>query len=309
MMTLAKSFASLTAFACGAIVALAALGASQDVLAAPGSVTVHTCAAADGRLRLTETGVPCLPDERRVRIHVPGQDDPECKADNSRLETLERRLRDLERRSSFGGKRRVNAPFKVITDTGATLLEIDDWEADFYNRAGKNVVSIVTTDTFGGSLHTRSTDGTSTAQLHAGHLRFEDKGQERVHLGLLPDNRYGLMVKNTQGKNVAYLGQARDGSGYAGVADNAGYTKVEMSLNNGAGSLAVWNNEKQAVALFVAGMSTGAGLMQLTNAAGATMVEAGVNPDGAGVVRTGPNMRHSGVGILGLVPSFVIGKP
>ncbi len=307
-MTRTRLFACLSAFACGAFVALVAIGSRQDVLAASGSLTVHTCAAADGLLRVTEAGVPCRPDERRVRIHVPGQDDPECKTDNARLDTLEQRLRDLERRS-FGGKRRVNAPFKVITDRGATLLEIDDWEADFYNRDGKNVVSIVTTDTFGGSLHTRTPDGGSTAQLHAGHLRFEDKRQERVHLGLLPDNRYGLMVKNTQGKNVAYLGQARDGSGFAGVADTAGYTKVEMSVNKGAGNLAVWNNEKQTVALFVAGTSTGAGLMQLTDGTGATMVEAGVNPDGAGVVRTGPNMRGFNVGFVGLVPSLIVGKP
>jgi hypothetical protein len=39
------------------------------------------------------------------------------------------------------------------------------------------------------------------------------------------------------------------------------------------------------------------------------MVEAGVNPNGAGVVRAGPNMRDFGVGLIGLVPSMILGKP
>ena len=40
----------------------------------------------------------------------------ECKADNARLEKFESRLKDLERRSTFDGRRRVTAPFTVITD-------------------------------------------------------------------------------------------------------------------------------------------------------------------------------------------------
>lgn len=53
-----------------------------------------------------------------------------------------------------------------------------------------------------------------------------------------------------------------------------------------------------------------AGLLQLTDGGGRLMVEAGVDAkDGAGIVRTGPDMRHSGVGIVGLTPSSIRGKP
>jgi hypothetical protein len=61
--------------------------------------------------------------------------------------------------------------------------------------------------------------------------------------------------------------------------------------------------------VFVAGTNTGAGLMELNDGTGTAIVEAGVNPDGAGVVRTGPNMRGFGVGLVGLVPSMILGKP
>ena len=307
-MTKARLFASCSAFGCGAIVALVAITSRQDILAAPGTITVHTCAAADGRLRVIDAAVPCEPEERRVRIHVPSQDDPECKADNARLEKFESRLKDLERRSTFDGRRRVTAPFTVITDKDAPILKIDDWQAQFYNLQNKNVVSIVASGTFGGSLLTRTPDGQSTAQIHAGHVRFEEQRKERVHLGLLPDKRYGMMIANVQGKNVAYLGQARDGTGYVGLADAAGATKVELSVNKNAGHLAV-RNAKQVAGVFVAGTNTGAGLMELNDGTGTAIVEAGVNPDGAGVVRTGPNMRGFGVGLVGLVPSMILGKP
>ena len=55
--------------------------------------------------------------------------------------------------------------------------------------------------------------------------------------------------------------------------------------------------------------ASGGGQLQLTNAAGISMVEAGLNEENVGVVRTFPGTCHFGVGILGLVPNCIVGRP
>ena len=68
-MLIANRFAGISAFACGAVIAMVVLAARQDLTAAP-AIYVHTCAAADGSLRYTEATVACAPEERRIRIRL-----------------------------------------------------------------------------------------------------------------------------------------------------------------------------------------------------------------------------------------------
>lgn len=52
----------------------------------------------------------------------------------------------------------------------------------------------------------------------------------------------------------------------------------------------------------------GNGQLQLTNASGQTMVEAGVTIHGVGAVRTGPHGFNSNINFLGLPGSYIAGK-
>ena len=308
-----KAFARLSAFACGAVVALVVLVSRQDLSAAR-SVTIHTCAAADGTLRVTESNVPCQPAERRVRLHLSEPKDPECKEDDGHVEKLERRLRDLEARDRRGTLRgrRVVAPFEVITKKGGRVLRIEEQNVTFYNRDGKPVVWIEA-DNSGGLLQTQSVSGDREATIAAqdlrAHLVIKEKGNARIDLGRRANGRYSLQVYGAQNKQVVGFGQSEAGSGLVLIADAAGTDKVRVSIHkpgDGGTRVDVMNNAGTIVGSMSAG--TAAGQLQLTDAAGRSMVEAGLTDANVGVVRTLPGTCHFGVGILGLVPNCIVGK-
>lgn len=79
-------------------------------------------------------------------------------------------------------------------------------------------------------------------------------------------------------------------------------------MASGSGIVEVVNGEGVGVARMSAAGYDGAGLLQLTNASGTVMVEAGVTKDGIGVVRAGPAGFNSGVGFLGLPGSLIQGR-
>lgn len=308
-----RVFAWLSAFACGAVVALVMVVSRHDLRAA-NAVTIHTCAAADGTLRLTGAGVPCAPDERRVRIKVRPPEDPECKEDNERLQKLESRLKDLEYRDRMGTLRgrRVRAPFEVVTKKGGRLLRIEEETVTFYNDGGKPVVWIAT-DNAGGLLRAQSTSGGHEVMIGAldrrSHLVISEKGNDRIDLGRRENGRYSLRVFGPQNKMVAGIGQSEAGSGIIQVADAAGTRKVSMyigKLTDGGTRVEVANGAGGIVgAMSAAG---GGGQLQLTDAAGGSMVEAGLTEENVGAVRTLPGKCHFGIGILGLVPNCIVGK-
>lgn len=311
-MPLSRVLATVAAVGSGAILASVALASHQAVHAAS-ATTVHTCAAADGELRVTEANVPCAPEERRVRLRLPAPADPECTADNSRLEKLSRRVRDLEsqdRRGTLRG-RRVVAPFTVIQKSGQRLVRIEEQNVTFYNRDEKPVAWIVA-DNSGGLLQVQTAAGDREASIgvqgRLARVLLEENDKARIDVGRRANGRYGLQVFS-QDKLVAYVGQSEAGSGLVHINDVSGATKAAMFVSSpsGVGVVDVRNASGTSVGL-VSG-SERAGLLQLSDGTGTVMVEAGVNPNGAGVVRTGPNMRGAGVGLVGLVPSFILGKP
>ena len=78
---------------------------------------------------------------------------------------------------------------------------------------------------------------------------------------------------------------------------------------DGAGRIHVTNAAGAIVGIMQASGSENESPFQLSDAAGTAMVEAGVIKTGAGVVRAGPEFRNFGVGLLGIVPSMIMGKP
>ncbi|HEX8028885.1 MAG TPA: hypothetical protein VF491_10510 [Vicinamibacterales bacterium] len=305
---------ALLAFTCGVVVALIVIVSRQDVSAAK-SGTVHTCAAADGTLQMTAEGVPCAPGERRVRIKVQIPEERDCQDDNQRLKKLESRLKDLEYRDRMGTlrPRRVRAPFEVITKNKGRLLRIEEQNVTFYNQAQKPVVWIQT-DSSGGLLQTQTMTGdreaTIAAQGPRSHLVIKEKGNERVDLGRRANGYYSLQVYGQSNQMVAGIGQSSVGSGIVLVADAAGTTKVKMSFDmagSGGTRFTVGNTAGVEVGSLFAG--SGGGQLQLTDAAGNSKVEAGLTEANVGVVRTLPGKCQFGIGILGLVPNCIVGKP
>jgi hypothetical protein len=303
---------TLAAFACGAVVALVVIASRQDVIAAK-SGTVHTCAAADGTLRLTGEAVPCVPGERRVRIQVSVPEEKDCEEDNDRMQQLERRLKDLEYRDRMGTLRgrRVYAPFEVVTKKGTRLMRIEEQNVTFYNQGARPVVWIET-DSSGGLLQTQTAAGdreaTIAAQGNRSHLVIKEKGEDRVDVGRRANGYYNLQVYGPANKMVAGIGQSSAGSGLMLVGDAAGATKVKMSFD--ATRLGTLMSVANRAGLEVGTISAafGGGILQLTDAAGRSMVEAGLTEANVGVVRTLPGTCHFGIGILGLVPNCIVGK-
>lgn len=308
-----QTLARLSAFACGAVVALVVL-VSRHELRAANAVTIHTCAAADGTLRLTRAGTPCAPEERRVRIKVRPPEDPECKDDQERLQTLESRLKDLEYRDRQGRLRgrRVRAPFEVVTKRGGRLLRIEEQNVAFYN-ASEKLVAWIETDSSGGHLQVHTAAAEREVMIRAqgprSHLMVRENGQERIDLGRRENGRYSLQVFGPQNKMVTGIGQSLAGSGIVVIADAAGTEKASIFINklsDGGTRLQVANAAGAMVGTMSA--AAGGGQLQLANAAGHAMVEAGLTTANVGVVRVLPGNCHSGIGILGLVPDCIVGR-
>jgi hypothetical protein len=314
-----NAIAMLPALVCGAAAAFLTLALLQDVRAqAPAARGIEACADDDGTLRLTEPTVPCKPGQRRMRLSEPKiEKEQTCEQDQARAEGLERRVKDLEYRDRRGFLRgtKVIAPFEVVTKAGKRILYIEEANVTFSNLAGKPVVWILADDS-GGNLLTQSADGSVSASIGALEKRagvvLQEQDRDRIDLGRRSNGRYGLQVISPEGHVIAYVGQSAAGSGLAMVADTAGTPKASMflpTIGSGgiAGQVMVSNAQGKDVAFLATGQG-GAGLLQLTDSSGNLMVEAGVTKEGRGVVRTGPGMWNSGVGIVGLAPSFIIGK-
>lgn len=303
---------ALSAFACGAVVALVAMVSREDVIAAK-SATVHTCAGADGTLHMTNAAVPCAPGERRVRIKVRIPEEKDCEEDSARLQKLESRLKDLEYRDRMGTLRakRVHAPFEVVTKRDGRLMRIEEQNVTFYNQDAKPVVWIEA-DASGGLLQTQTASGDREAVIAAqggrSHLLIKEKEEDRVDLGRRANGFYSMQVYGPANKLVAGIGQSLAGSGILLIGDAAGNTKAKMSFDARLGTVMSVSNRGGTEVGTISALA-GGGVLQLTDAAGRSMVEAGLTEANVGVVRTLPGTCHFGMGILGLVPNCVVGRP
>jgi hypothetical protein len=115
-----------------------------------------------------------------------------------------------------------------------------------------------------------------------------------------------VVVRNSAGATLAELSTTTNGGGQVKVSDTAGAPLAVMaqSPDSDGGAFEVYSG-KVAVANIRPGKA-GGGYMQLLDAGGTTMVEAGVG-DGVGVVRAGPRFK-CGSNYMGLkIPDCIVG--
>lgn len=306
----------LPAFVSGMVASALAFILLATVGAQVNKQVIVACADAEGTMRLNDPPGPCRPGERRLILKVPEVEDPEKDKPekDKKVAELDQRLKDLEERNLRGRLlgSRVVAPFEVANEAGRRVFYVDEGSVTLYNTAGTGVARIIANE-HGGYFEGRSATSSVTAAIGSSDQQvgvvIQENGHRRVNLGRNDKGAYGLRVYNATDKLVAGLGQSTVGTGIAIVADAEGAPKARMySGPSGAGIVEILNGQGMGVATMSGAGLNGAGLLQLTNASGTVMVEAGVSKDGIGVVRTGPAGFNSGVGFVGLPGSFIQGK-
>jgi hypothetical protein len=307
----------LPAFVSGALASAIAFLLLAPLSAQVKKQVIVACADAEGTMRLNDPPGPCRPGERRLVLKTPEIEDPKKDepVPDKKVAELDTRLKDLEEKSLRGRMlgSRVVAPFEVVDEAGKRVFYVDVGTVQSYNATGTMVARIVANEN-GGFFEGRSATAKVSAAIGASQAQvgvvIEEDGHRRVNLGRNDKGNYGVRVYSASDKLVAGLGQSQAGTGIAMVADADGNPKAQMySMPERGGIIEVLNGKGIGVATLSAAGHGGAGLMQVTNASGTVMVEAGVLPTGIGVVRAGPAGFNSGVGFVGLPASFISGKP
>lgn len=300
--------------------------ARQATSATPG---LHVCVAPDGVLRVVDASAACPAAERSMLLPTSGADRDSTKdasknkaptdpnagcADPTRVAQLKQQLEDLEAtagQSTLGS--RVIAPFEVVDRDGKRVFRVDEGVVALFNTNGKAVAQIHANPT-GGYFSGTSADSEMGAAIGAvgdqSGLRIYDK-VTRVDLGRDPQfDTYRAKFFNKAGTLVAGMGQSQSsgGGGAALIFDSSGELRAAVDLANSdgfKGRVAVWSKNHEIATLTEA---KAGGLLAIYGSGGQRMVEAGVLPDGVGIVRAGPDGFSPGVGLLGLPGSFIMGK-
>jgi hypothetical protein len=134
---------------------------------------------------------------------------------------------------------------------------------------------------------------------------------------------YGVTVAGASGTPLARLGEARNGAGAVSTFDPTGNLRAVMNGLNGEIHVVDASGASRATmvaegafsirsaggaTLVRIGEGTGGGLLQIANSGGNAMVEAGVHPTGAGIVRAYP-LGSPGGGMVGMPGTFIMGRP
>jgi hypothetical protein len=313
------AFGCLTAFVAGRMTTTLRAQTGAD-----GPGVIHVCVASDGALRVTPPGTPCPAGQRGMFFKKVGSmGTPQAVSSGSSPTSSDARIRSLEQRvaalegqaARTGLTRRVTAPLEIVDRNGRPVFSVgEDRVARLYNMNGKNVVRLNAGDT-GGSVITNNAEGSVIAAMGATNTEANVKIQEtagsivRAELGsgTTTNGTYRLAFSTKDGKSVAKIGQNEQGGGSAWVADANGIVRAVMSTTKDKKGYVSVDN---AAAISVATLTEGehGGVLALTDSGGEVMVDAGVLPTGAGVVRAGPGsfMMAAGVGLPG---SFIMGKP
>jgi hypothetical protein len=315
-----KRFQLVMVFASGCATAAVAGWMTTELRAqqppAPPNV-VHVCAAPDGVLRVTPPRSPCPAGQQSMFLRRSAEAPPAQAPDqtpgttDARIKALERRIAELEGQTKLTGlTRRVPAPFEVLDRNSKRVFTVtEDRDVTLYNAAGEAVVRLGARNT-GGFVSAVdvarsqrvliSADGTESG------LQITEGTAIRARIGTKGDGNYRLMVFAKDGKSpIAALGEFQQHGG-AYVFDAAG-ERAGMYAEDGVGKVVVFNKQVIPVAMLTEGKTAG-GLFVLTSSSGERMVAAGVQPEGFGVVQTGPAsfMQAAGIGLPG---SYIAGKP
>ncbi len=279
---------------------------------------VHVCAAPEGALRVTPLRSLCPAGQqsmffRRSAEPPPAQapDETPKDATDARIKALERRIAELEGQASGTGlTRRVPAPFEVLDRNGKRVFYVsEDRDASLYNAAGDRLVFFGAKNT-GGFFQVANAGHSLGALLYAGetdaNLQLIEGSVIRARIGTNGDGDYRMVFFSKDGKSpVAFIGESQKKGG-AFVFDQVG-ERAGMFADAGIGQVVAYNSQHIPVATLSEGKTAG-GLFVLTSSTGERMVAAGVQPEGFGVVQTGPASFMQAAG-LGLPGSYIAGKP
>ena len=132
--------------------------------------------------------------------------------------------------------------------------------------------------------------------------RLDESTSGRVTIAPGSSGGYVVYMRTAAGQMISILGEGPDGSGVLRLIGEKG----QLVAHGGDGFLLMTPSGTEAGALAFSG---GAGALQLSNAKGQMMVEAGTVPAGIGVVRVGPNFACTGSPLpMGLgAPSCIMG--
>jgi hypothetical protein len=323
---------SVLAFTVGCLASAVFAWFAAD-LRAQGPEGIHVCVAPDGVMRLAP-GPQCPAGHESLYFKKPEIEikapDPvsgsstNCGAsiDKVRLAELERQLKNLEDaaiRGELGN--RVVAPFEVVDRSGKRVFRVDKSGtssiAELYNSAEQSVAAIMA-HASGGQFSAKNVGGqgleTHFGILASGEnsgLRVVENGEPRLEAGRVSeDGTYRLRVYGKGGKRLATIGQNSSGGGVAAVADAQGQVGALIAASADQGGFAgVYRTSTQMTIAALTQGTSGGGVLRLWDPDGKQpMVEAGVDANGIGVVRAGPEGFKPGMGLLGLPSSYISGK-
>lgn len=294
---------------------LMAAASTMAALTGPGSVTLHgqdqthepviVCVGVDRLLRSVKTTQPCGEGEKRYALSEAKSEleDPKVidtgepkgakHPSEARVGTLEEEVRQLQRELIKMHELMYRAPF-VVTD-----------------KAGKPIFVV------------QETPAGPSVEVLA-------KGVPAVQFGMGPKGNPGVRVRSPSGKIAASLGAVLEGGfggvhvydgtselpraflyGRAeepmiGVSQNGVIPLAALTVNkDGKPRVAINNQSGVAVASLLPGIDDD-GVLRLGDAAGNTMVEAGI-AEGVGQVRAYP-LGNPGAGLLGMPGTFISGR-
>jgi hypothetical protein len=293
---------------------------------------INVCVEPDGIMRVVDSP-QCPPGQERLffkkpDVEVSKPDDQNGSPDNQasmlkvRIAELERQLKNLEDAALNGELgNRVVAPFSVVDRAGKILFRVDNADgvviAEVFNAAGESVARMLGSAS-GGRLSARSGNangltthlGISDGGQTAG-LEVLENGEPRVTLGRDPAlGIYRLRVLGKGQKVLASIGQNSQGNGLALVSDEQGQPRALLAASGDKGGMAaVYAPGTQLTIAALMQGDAGGGAMRIWGSSGGEpLVEAGVDKNGVGVVRAGPDGFKPGMGVLGLPGSSISGK-
>jgi hypothetical protein len=225
----------------------------------------------------------------------------------------------------------VKAPFHVVDKAGKILLRVEENYQGHrgvfvHNRGGKTSAQMGESKKGNGFAEVFDAGGATTTLLggvgglaiwkgdivvsdenkrkrteigRQGVRVFDDAEQAIARFGADPSNKFGTLVVGAGGTTmVAVLAGGEVGS--VTVSDSAGKTVADI----GAAGVQVFHDGTSVARLGLSPGGTGAGYLAIGNPGGSAVVEAGMLPDGFGVVRAYPLSGNTPIPI----PNFIQGS-
>ena len=261
----------------------------------------HVCVAKDRVLRLVETDEPCPEGQERLRLAEAGTPDVEPPKD-----TDDKPAKKPETSKPISSK--VQAPFEVVDYHGRTIVRVDTGFGDgtvsgmgVYSPDGR-LVALVVADHGHGVVRAQSSDGKMSTSFGASTgfagLRVREGEKVRAELGRGEAGGYGTRIYGSGQTPMAFLGLTASGIPTVLVGNGTNSLAYLGVTNQNRGIVGVTNSSGSEVASLSEGGD--GGKLQLLDQGGTTVVEAGVLPGGAGVVRAGPSAFADRAGLVRL---------